>query len=490
MNNVHKSQLSQLFTNLKCQCLAAALVLSFAVFGGSQRSVDLLAGKALSDFECLLTDDADAISRAYSLSGGVMRVSGEVRAILVTKETYGDFDLSFDINYPEPGFGDGGVTLWVKMLPDRPDIHTGMEIQTKTGCLGDLWGLSRFVLSRDAATPPPEGHVDSLTEERYRCIPRLVDVQVSADQWHHVDFRRHGRDCELLIDGKLVNRCAIAADPGEGRIGFQTRPYDEGRAPILYRNMILTSHDADVASVPTDLYLLIGQSNMAGRGITNSANRLSSERVLKFTKDRKWAEGVEPIHFDRPFTGAGPGLAFARSMADADGHAVIGLIPCADGGTPLSRWEPGHDLYTNAVSRTKAALASGGRLRGILWHQGEADSWAKETAETYAVRLTNMVTQLRRDLDATDVPFIAGEVGAHYAVSLEKRGKKPYVKEVNAQMKEAVASLPVSAWASADGLAPGQDGIHFTTESAYELGRRYAKEFQRLTGRSINGGKP
>ena len=455
-----------------------------------QHSVDLLAGKALSDFECLLTDDAEAISRAYSLSEGVMRVLGEVRAILVTKETYGDFDLSFDINYPEPGFGDGGVMLWVKMLPDRPDIHTGMEIQTKTGCLGDLWGLSRFVLSRDAATPPPEGHIDSLTEERYRCIPRLVDVQVSTAQWHHVDFRRHGRDCELLIDGKLVNRCTIAADPGEGRIGFQTRPYDEGKAPILYRNMILTPHDADVASVPTDLYLLIGQSNMAGRGITNSANRLSSERVLKFTKDRKWAEGVEPIHFDRPFTGAGPGLAFARSMADADDHAVIGLIPCADGGTPLSRWEPGHDLYTNAVSRTKAALASGGRLRGILWHQGEADSWAKETAETYAVRLTNMVTQLRRDLDATDVPFIAGEVGAHYAVSLEKRGKKPYVKEVNAQMKEAVASLPVSAWASADGLVPGQDGIHFTTESAYELGRRYAKEFQRLTGRSTNGGKP
>ena len=219
------------------------MVLSFAAFGGSQCSVDLLAGKALSDFECLLTDDADAISRAYSLSGGVMRVSGEVRAILVTKETYGDFDLSFDINYPEPGFGDGGVMLWVKMLPDRPEIHTGMEIQTKTGYLGDLWGLSRFVLSRDAATPPPEGHVDSLTEERYRCIPRLVDVQVSADQWHHVDFRRHGRDCELLIDGKLVNRCAIAADPGEGRIGFQTRPYEEGKAPILYRNMILTPHE-------------------------------------------------------------------------------------------------------------------------------------------------------------------------------------------------------------------------------------------------------
>ena len=237
---------------------------------------------------------------------------------------------------------------------------------------------------------------------------------------------------------------------------------------------------AGIVDAPTDLYLLIGQSNMAGRGITNAANRLSSERVFKFTKDRKWAEGVEPIHYDRPFVGAGPGLAFARSMADADDQVVIGLIPCADGGTPLSRWEPGCDLYTNAIARTKAALATGGRLRGILWHQGEADSWAKETAETYAVRLTNMVTQLRHDLDAEEVPFIAGEVGLHYEISLKKRGKKSFVREINAQMKKAVGSLLAASWVSADGLESGQDGIHFTTDSAYELGRRYARNMLRM----------
>lgn len=78
---------------------------------------------------------------------------------------------------------------------------------------------------------------------------------------------------------------------------------------------------------PTDLYLLIGQSNMAGRGITNAANRLSPERVLKFTKDRTWAEGIEPIHFDRPFSGAGPGLGFARAMADADKDAEPANVP-------------------------------------------------------------------------------------------------------------------------------------------------------------------
>ena len=232
------------------------------------------------------------------------------------------------------------------------------------------------------------------------------------------------------------------------------------------------------AAAPRDLYLLIGQSNMAGRGVVTDANRLSSKGVLKFTEKGQWAEGVEPIHFDRPNTGAGPGLAFARAMADGT-DVEIGLVPCAEGGSPLSRWQPGADLYANAVARMKAALATGGRLRGILWHQGEADSWTKENASTYGVRLTNMVTRLRAELGVPYVPFIAGEVGAHYGVSIEKRGGKSFVAEVNRQIKWAVAHLPAAGWVSAEGLKPGPDGIHFTTESAYTLGRRYAAEMQR-----------
>lgn len=167
-------------------------------------------------------------------------------------------------------------------------------------------------------------------------------------------------------------------------------------------------------------------------------------------------------------------------MADADPSAGIGLIPCAEGGSPLARWEPGKDLYARAVARTRAALAMGGRLRGILWHQGEADSWSREKAESYAVRLTNMVTHLRAEFGAPDVPFLAGEVGLHYATSIEKRGGKAFVTTVNDQIHRAVASLPAAGYASAEGLEPGPDGIHFTAESASELGRRYAAALQAL----------
>ena len=223
---------------------------------------------------------------------------------------------------------------------------------------------------------------------------------------------------------------------------------------------------------------------MAGRGITNAANRLSSERVLKFTKDRTWAEGIEPIHFDRPFSGAGPGLGFARAMADADKDAVIGLIPCAEGGSPLSRWEPGCDLYTNAVSRTKAAIAQGGRLRGILWHQGEADAWKKELAESYSRRLTNMVTQLRSELGlGAALPFVAGEIAPFYGAVIERLGGTSSLGRVNEEIWLAISLLPNCGLVSIDGIEPGPDGIHYSTECAYELGRRYAREMQRLLKR-------
>lgn len=257
--------------------------------------------------------------------------------------------------------------------------------------------------------------------------------------------------------------------------------------PLVLSATLVLCAETDAAA-PTDLYLLVGQSNMAGRGALDEVERIPTERVWKFTLTGEWAEAVEPVHFDRPTAGAGPGLAFGRAMADAAQETVVGLIPCAVGNSPLSRWEPGGDLYSNAVARTRDALATGGRLRGILWHQGEADSWSKAKAESYAQRLTNMVTRLREDLGETYAPFIAGEVGAHYAESIARRGGTPFVAKVNEEMKQAVALLPAAGWVSAEGLAPGPDGIHFDAPSAHELGRRYAREL--LRWRSVPGAMP
>src|SRR5690348_16838983 len=67
-----------------------------------------------------------------------------------------------------------------------------------------------------------------------------------------------------------------------------------------------------------EIYLLMGQSNMAGRGKVEAEDQPNDPRLLVFDRDGKWATAAEPLHWDKPkIAGVGPGLAFAKAMAAA-----------------------------------------------------------------------------------------------------------------------------------------------------------------------------
>src|SRR5262245_12054013 len=183
---------------------------------------------------------------------------------------------------------------------------------------------------------------------------------------------------------------------------------------LLVAAVIRPAFAADPVQLPAKekfhLYLLIGQSNMAGRGAVEEQDKIVHPRVMKFTADKTWAPALDPLHFDKPIAGVGLGSSFGRTMADADATITVGLIPCAVGGTPLSRWEKDKDLYKQAVVRAKAAM-NDGTLKGILWHQGEGDSGREDTANSYGDRLAQMVVDLRAELGAGEAPFVAGQLG-------------------------------------------------------------------------------
>ncbi len=115
------------------------------------------------------------------------------------------------------------------------------------------------------------------------------------------------------------------------------------------------------------LYLLAGQSNMAGRGAVEAEDTVINSRVWMLTKDNEWKPAKEPLHFDKPgITGVGPGLAFGKAMAAAGTSIIIGLIPCAVGGTSINLWNEGQydsvtkmHPYDDAISRTKQAMKGG-----------------------------------------------------------------------------------------------------------------------------------
>lgn len=225
------------------------------------------------------------------------------------------------------------------------------------------------------------------------------------------------------------------------------------------------------------LYLLMGQSNMAGRGRMTDADRQPVERVWTLNKEDRWVPAAHPLHFDKPkIAGVGLGLPFAKRLCQQDPSIQIGLIPCAFGGTPLSRWTKGGDLYENAVARAKLA-AKHGALKGVLWHQGESDSGSAQTANTYADRLAKMIGALRTDLKSPNLPFVAGRLGEFYLRS----GRGPLAKTVDAALQDLPDRVEHTACASAEGLDHKGDEVHFSAHALRELGKRYAAEMMRLS---------
>ncbi|MDA8746237.1 sialate O-acetylesterase [Rubripirellula amarantea] len=243
--------------------------------------------------------------------------------------------------------------------------------------------------------------------------------------------------------------------------------------------MLLADETADSAEelqVSKDkfhIYLLIGQSNMAGRGKMSAKDRLPTPNVFTLDSNNQWKAASHPLHFDKPnIAGVGLGLDFAIAMLASDPDIKIGLVPSAVGGTSLKQWSKGGEFYEAALTRTKIAEKQG-TLKGILWHQGESDSGAG-SASTYAERLAQLIADLRGDLDEPALPFVLGELG-DFRVGVKRRS------DIVIEQQQSIPSLvPHTACVSAKGLGHKGDGTHFGAKSLREFGKRYAKAMTAL----------
>jgi hypothetical protein len=229
------------------------------------------------------------------------------------------------------------------------------------------------------------------------------------------------------------------------------------------------------------LFLLVGQSNMAGRGPLTPDHNAPDPRVLMLNKAGEWVPAVDPLHFDKPAAvGVGLGRTFALEIANASPGVTIGLIPCAVGGSPIDAWQPGvfypptkSHPWDDALRRAKIALQAG-TLKGILWHQGESDANAG-LARAYEQKLHTLIARFRTELHAPEVPFIAGQLG-RFADSPWSEFKI----QVDQVHRNLPRKVPHTAFVSAEGLNHKGDKVHFDTESIREFGRRYAKAYLEL----------
>jgi hypothetical protein len=226
------------------------------------------------------------------------------------------------------------------------------------------------------------------------------------------------------------------------------------------------------------LYLLMGQSNMAGgQGGLPAEKETPNPHILVLNASNAWAVAADPLHFDVPGRGVGPGMSFAKTMLkdEKDPSVVIGLIPCAMSGSKLERWQKGGDLATNALTRARIAMEKG-TLKGVLWHQGESDSDVEASANSYGIRLAQMIRDFREAMGAGELPFVVGKL----CEALEQHGTYPYAKTVNRALENLPKQVPRTACADSKGLGNKGDGIHFSTEAQIEFGRRYGEQMLKL----------
>jgi hypothetical protein len=240
-----------------------------------------------------------------------------------------------------------------------------------------------------------------------------------------------------------------------------------------------TQHDTGL-----QIFLLAGQSNMAGRGQVGAQDSVANPRVLKLDSTMKWVPAVDPLHWDKPaIVGVGPGRSFGLAIAAKDPSARIGLVPAAVGGSPISSWEPGArdpatgtHPYDDALARLRVALRDG-KLRAILWHQGESDATPARSI-LYAAKLSALIARFRADLGDPNLPFVIGQLGRFDA--------KPWSAErqrVDSVHRAIAASVPNVAYVSSDGLRDKGDTLHFDAASQRALGERYAAAYLALVKR-------
>ena len=230
-------------------------------------------------------------------------------------------------------------------------------------------------------------------------------------------------------------------------------------------------------------FLMIGQSNMAGRGDFGEVEPINNSSCFMLRMGR-WQPMSEPINVDRDIlnikfhSGISLGASFADEMAKHLGGKV-GLIPCADGGTKIEQWQPGEVLFDHAVMMTRLAMRTS-NFGGIIWHQGESNCHDFDPVE-YREMLLKTMNGIRRELGAENLPLVIGEIsdkiGAEWNLS-------DNIPKMNTLLHSLAKELPMCDIVSVCDLPLKNDNLHFNSASLRILGKRYFEKTRDL----MNGG--
>ncbi|MCT7951383.1 sialate O-acetylesterase [Ancylothrix sp. C2] len=264
------------------------------------------------------------------------------------------------------------------------------------------------------------------------------------------------------------------------------------RDQVIEKSLSKTSPESVIPSEfegKLSLFILAGQSNMSGRG--ELLPEITDARIVVFGNDYEWHLAAEPVdgatgQIDKVsqdfHAGYSPAFSFAKQLLKYNSHHMIGLIPCAKGGSSIAEWQRNlseKSLYGSCLKRVKLA-ATKGKISGVLFFQGEADALKpKPNAKfppfpgRWAAKFTRFVDDFRGDLSQPDLPVVFAQIGS-------TKSPKLYINWQEVQRQQEEVNLSSAAMIYTRDL-PLKDDVHFTTASYQKIGERFANQFWQLT---------
>ncbi len=238
-----------------------------------------------------------------------------------------------------------------------------------------------------------------------------------------------------------------------------------------------------------DLFLFMGQSNMAGRGIVNEEWPEKAPRVIKGAGYEYRAVSDPDVlhHLEEPFGchenregGIHDGVmktgsmvsAFVNAYYEKTGVPVVG-VSASKGGSRILEWQPDTPYLNDTRERLKQARdflrTHGYKIRHtfMLWCQGESDGDDQMTAKEYQAHFMRMWDVMKAD--GTECCFLVrignynGTEDRNYGEIIQAQDELPEV------CKDVVMVSRCFAGMRERGLM--KDGFHYYQKAYNEAGK-------------------
>jgi hypothetical protein len=324
------------------------------------------------------------------------------------------------------------------------------------------------------------GIADDIKLEEIKVGGVLID-KFSSDTYVYHQYLPYNTSQVPLVTAKVSGSTSLSIKQARSLIGSES----ERTAVVSFKTRDgskTRSCKVTFEIMPKlDLYLCIGQSNMAGRGvmIPESGDLNVIDKAWLFTQSGNWEIASNPLNKysevrkNIDLQQISPVFSFVTKIIEETGNNV-GLIVNARGGTKIESWLKGHSsgYYASTIRRALEAQ-KWGDFKGILWHQGEGNSQL-HAIPRYPEQLSVMVADYRADLNNENLFFCAGQLAQWYT----NPDKAERMNLFNSMLDSISTFIPFSSYVISDGLKPinnDYDDPHFDRESQLILGERYAR---------------